>query len=47
MGDPVNERSKFYLIRRGTVEVFRPTTAGRCRSSRNSGPAATSARWRC
>src|SRR5262245_2451657 len=27
-GDPVNERSKFYLIRSGTVEVWRPPAEG-------------------
>ena len=37
-GDPVNEHSKFYLIRRGTVEVLRadedgaPQKAGRARA---------------
>ena len=25
IGDPVNEHSKFYLIRRGMVDVWRPT----------------------
>jgi putative ABC transport system ATP-binding protein len=28
VGEPVNERSKFYLIRRGTVEVLRPDGDG-------------------
>jgi putative ABC transport system ATP-binding protein len=28
IGEPVNEQSKFYLIRRGTVEVWRPVEEG-------------------
>ena len=47
VGDPVNEHSKFYLIRRGTVEVLAADEdGGRCRRWRSSGRAGTSARWR-
>jgi putative ABC transport system ATP-binding protein len=36
-GDPVNEHSKFYLIRRGTVEVLR-TSGGRAEKVAELGP---------
>ena len=38
-GDPVNEHSKFYLIRRGTVEVLRAEDGGAAAEARrDSGP---------
>ncbi len=38
VGDPVNERSKFYLIRRGTVEVWRPADGGPVKKVAELGP---------
>lgn len=37
-GEPVNERSKFYLIRRGVVEVLRQEEDGRLRKVAELGP---------
>jgi putative ABC transport system ATP-binding protein len=37
-GEPVNERSKFYLIRRGTVEVFRADEDGPLQKVAELGP---------
>ena len=39
-GDPVNEHSKFYLIRRGTVEVLREADGGRSQKVAEIGPGA-------
>ena len=38
IGEPVNEGSKFYLIRRGTVEVFRPDDGGPIQKVAELGP---------
>ncbi len=39
IGDPVNEQSKFYLIRRGTVEVLRrPDGSGPVKKVAELGP---------
>ncbi|MCE9562535.1 MAG: ATP-binding cassette domain-containing protein [Planctomycetes bacterium] len=38
VGDPVNEHSKFYLIRRGTVEVWRAPEGGALRKVAELGP---------
>jgi putative ABC transport system ATP-binding protein len=37
-GEPVNERSKFYLIRRGVVEVLRQEEVGRLQKVAELGP---------